>query len=256
MASARIKIAVTLTADYSFDRVPFCGYGTETVHIYKFTDETGRVYVWKTTGILSKTEYTTEEVVDGWGYTWVDARGRNYYYIFLPKGSRFVISASVKGETEYKGEQQTELTRVKVEEVIFRAESEAEKAARIEAENEAKKAALLESIAEGDKVIEMPYKQFKEHYADCETVPGSFRRDSHNGNSYITVVVRAGRMKASGVRGEHFSGYEIEFTDEDGKTGFAPYRAVNEENAIKQAKKDFPKCNGFRCRRIYRYARG
>lgn len=60
-------------------------------------------------------------------------------------------------------------------------------------------------------------------------------------------------MKASGVRGKHFAGYEIEFTDADGKIGFAPYRAVSVENAIKQAQKDFPEGKDFHCRKIYFY---
>ena len=127
MASNRIKMTGVLTGDYSFERVPFCGYGKETVNIYKIEGEDGKVYVWKTTGILSKTEYTPEhQWVEGWGWTWQDMKERNYYHIFIPKGSKIVFSASVKGETEYKGEPQTEISRVKVEEILFRAESEAE----------------------------------------------------------------------------------------------------------------------------------
>lgn len=252
MASNRIKVTGVLTGKYSFERPAYAGFGSmETVNIYKITGEDGKVYVWKTTGILSKTEYTDHETfISGWGYTWVDARGRNYYNNFITKGSKIVITASVKGESTYKGEQQTEIQRVKVEEIIFHAESEQERIERLEAEKEARKNELLESLKDGDRAIEMPYKQFKDHYADCETVPGSFRRDERNGDSYITIVVREGRMKNSGVRGQHFAGYEIEFT-ENGKVGFSTFRAVNEENAIKQAQKEFPEGTDFHCRKVY-----
>ncbi len=144
MASNRITVTGVLTKDISFERPAYAGFGRmETVHVYKFTGEDGKVYVWKTTNILSQTVYTEEEtIIEGWGRTWVDGRGRNYYHVFIPQESNIVFSASVKGETEYKGEPQTEITRVKVEKIIFRADSKEEKTARIEAEKEAKSLTL------------------------------------------------------------------------------------------------------------------
>ena len=235
MASNRIKATGILTGDYSFERPAF-GYGMETVTIYKITAEDGTVYVWKTTGSLGRQIEVPYETRGA--YLYDSDKHVAYEWESPNKGDALTFTASVKGTSEYKGEQQTELQRVKVVDII-RKPVEPEKPVH-----------EIAPLAEGDRIIEMPYKQFKDHYADCETVPGSFRRDDYNGNSYIEVVVRAGRMKASGVRGKHFHGFEIEFTN-NGKYGFCSYRAVSTENAIKQAQKDFPNAEGFRCRRIY-----
>jgi hypothetical protein len=235
MASERIKMTGVLTGDYSFERPAF-GYGTETVTIYKISGEDGKTYIWKTTGCLGMNVEVPFETRGAYLY---DSDKRKAWMWESPdKGDTVTFTASIKCESEYKGEPQTELQRVKV--VAIERKPEEHKPAKRE----------IAPLQDGDMAIEMPYRQFKEHYSDCETMPDSFRRDEHNGNSYITVVVRAGRMKASGVRGKHFHGFEIEFTD-GGKYGFCSYRAVSTENAIKQARKDFPNAEGFRCRRIY-----
>ena len=108
------------------------------------------------------------------------------------------------------------------------------------------------TLADGDEIKRMPYKQYKEHYSDCETVNGSFFRDEHTGDSFIKVIIRNGRMKASGVRGQHFSGYEIEWF-ENGEKCFHSFRAVSEDNALKQARKAFPNGTDFNCRKVYFY---
>lgn len=236
MASNRITMTGVLTGDYSFERPAF-GYGMETVRIYKITGEDEKVYVWKTTGVLGmniEVPYGTRGC-----YLTDERKHVSYNWQGVSRGDKITFTASVKGESEYKGEPQTEIQRVKVTAIVKKPE-EPKKPAR-----------EIAPLQEGDREIEMPYKQFKDHYSDCETVPGSFRRDAHNGgNSYITVIVRAGRMKASGVRGKHFAGYEVEFTV-NGKYGFCTYRAVSDENAIKQAQKDFPDGEGFNIRHVY-----
>lgn len=85
-----------------------------------------------------------------------------------------------------------------------------------------------------DFIWRMPYKQYKEHYSDCETVAGSFERREFRPCT-IEIIVREGRLKASGVRGEHYSGYRLE--NENGEQ--VVYRAVKEENAIRRAEKEF-----------------
>ena len=107
-----------------------------------------------------------------------------------------------------------------------------------------------ESLADGDMVWRMPYKQYKDHYSDCETIKGSYEFDERKG-SFIEVIIRAGRLKNSGVRGEHFSGYQFRTDDEK----LVCYRAVSEENARKQMKKDFPQSDeSWECVQIFRYA--
>ena len=46
----------------------------------------------------------------------------------------------------------------------------------------------------------MRYAQYKKHYADCKTVPGSYDKADRT----IEVLLPEGRVKPSGVRGEHF----------------------------------------------------
>ena len=78
--------------------------------------------------------------------------------------------------------------------------------------------------------MRMFYRQYKQHYSDCETVPGSY--DSINKS--IEVIVPEGRMKPSGVRGRHFHGYQLWFKDASGDCKYCTYRAVSLDNAMKQ----------------------
>jgi len=76
----------------------------------------------------------------------------------------------------------------------------------------------------------MRYAQYKKHYADCRTVSGSYDKADRT----IEVLAPEGRVKPSGVRGEHFHNYQLFFTYQDGKQGYCIYRAVSRENAMKQ----------------------
>lgn len=76
----------------------------------------------------------------------------------------------------------------------------------------------------------MHYGRYKEHYADCETVQGSYDKATRT----IDVMIPDGRKKPSGVRGKRFRGYQIGLIDQNGKKGYCTYRAVSEENAMKQ----------------------
>ena len=223
MASNRIKATGVLTGKYSFER-PAYGYGTETVSIYKITGEDGTVYVWKTTGVLGM-QYEVPYGTLG-AYLIDSEKEKAWAWRSPSKGDTITFTASVKGISEYKGEEQTELQRVKVTEIISKPEPEHKK----------REIAPLEA---GDQVIKMPYKQYKDHYSDCETVPNSFFRDEHTGDSTIDVVVRAGRLKASGVRGQKFMNYIFTGT-ENGKAGTYSAWAVCEGNARKQLAKSFP----------------
>ena len=223
---ARIEKQVTLIGEYSFTRRAFGGYRDEQVYIYKMTDNEGKVYVWKTTGHLMK-ETVLGKPEDE--YREVDT-------YFPKKGDVFVIRATVKGETEYKGEPQTEINRVIVKEVISK--YEAVKVAKAEKQ---KQSLDLEA---GDRIVEMFYRSYKQHYADCETVEGSYDDEFRT----IKVIVRAGRMKANGVRGEHFKGYELVNENNEHIT----YRAVCEDNALKGAHKEYPN-HTWECVHIYDY---
>ena len=226
MASNRITIKGILSGEYSFERPSFgYGYGTETVTIYKISSEDGKVYVWKTTGSLSKQVEVPFETRGAYLY---DSDKHVAYMLESPdKGDAVKITASIKGESEYKGEMQTELQRVKLLDIIRKEEVKVE----------LKKQDL--TLADGDQILEMPYKQYKEHYSDCETVKGSFFRDEFTGESKIKVIIRNGRMKASGVRGQKFMYYIFNGTENGRLHTFCAW-AVCEENARKQLTKEFP----------------
>lgn len=81
-----------------------------------------------------------------------------------------------------------------------------------------------------EQVIRMKYKAYKEHYADCETVYGSYEK----GNKSIEVIVPEGRIKKSGVRGKNFHYYTFKGVDNvTGRSVRTTIKAVSVENARK-----------------------
>lgn len=219
----RIKITATLVNDYSFTNT--FGWTEQTTTIYTFRDEDGNVYCWKTSGNLGMDKVNDRD---------------DYYRDFVCRGDTFTCKATIKEHSEYKGTKQTVVTRVKVESISHVPTKE---------ELDEKKAEeQLASLSGNDFIWEMPYKQYKEHYSDCETVAGSFKRDDYR-VSTISVIIREGRLVPSGVRGKHYSGYE--FKTEDGKR--VCFRAVSEETARKQLLKEFPNGKDWECVKIYNY---
>lgn len=236
MKAEKIEKTVTMTTVYQYERAAF-GYGMETAYIYGMVDEDGNEYVWKTTSFMA---LKVEDEKNGWE---IDAKGRKWSYLKINKGDIVQIKAGIKRVGEYNGKPQTELTRVKVVKRVFAAETWEEKQERIRKENEEKAKVQLNTLKDGDFIWEMPYRQFKTHYDDCETVANSYDKERKT----IAVIIRVGRLKASGVRGEHYSGYELE--NEAGS--HIVYRAVKEENAIKRATKEFG--GNWECVKIYNY---
>ena len=228
MATNRIEITVTMKNVYEYKR-PAYGYGYETAYIYSMETEDGTAYVWKTTVFLY------EEDEEG------NPKGR------INKGDIIRIKATVKGQSEYNGQPQNELTRVKLVERIFKAKTWEEIQEERKAAREAKVQEQRDSLSGEDFIWRMPYRQYKEHYSDCETIIGSF--DRNRGVATIQVIVREGRLKASGVRGEHYRGYRLQ--NEEGEQ--VVYRTVKEENAIRRAEKEFG--GTWECIRIYNYDR-
>ena len=241
----KIEATVTMTNIYKYSAPSFAGYGCETRYIYTMTAEDGTVYVWKTS------TYCTIKVRDdehGWEE---DSKGRKWAYWEIHKGDIIRIKASVKGQSEYKGTPQTVLSRVTVVERIFKAKTREEMADEIQAQREAKRKEQIESLNGGDFLWEMPYRQYKEHYSDCETLELSYTKTNYS-PAEITVIIREGRLKPSGVRGLHYHGYEF-FVMEDGKKYRACYRAVSEDNAIRRLRKDFPNMTDMTPGKIYDY---
>lgn len=232
-AGKRLTLRLTLKNEYTYTDYAFSYYGTEK-YIYTFEDADGNVFVWKTGSLLGYDYEVTVETKKG---TRSDIR-----FDGVRKGDSAEIKATVKDHSEYKGTKQTVLTRVKVisidhiptKEEVDKKQAEDQKA----------------SLKGGDFIwSRMPYRQYKEHYADCETIKGSFRYE--NTRPYIDVIIREGRLKASGTRGEHYKGYEFLSPDETMRMCF---RAVSEENAKKQLLKEKPEATDWECVKIYDYA--
>lgn len=199
----KITSEVTLAFESSYNTQ----YGT--TYIYSFKDADGNTLIWKTSSYL---------MADG---------------IIIRRGDVIRITATIKAHSEYKGEAQTMLQRVKVMGIISNW-------------IDRKADDQLASLEEGDHTWTMPYRQYKDHYRDCETVAGSYDEDRKT----IRVIIRAGRMKASGTRDQHYAGYE--FKNQNGK--LVTYRAVSYENALKRCQKEFPEDN-WEINHIYFYER-
>ena len=217
---SKIEFTATLTGKFSFSTC----FGNQT--IYKIVDvsDPETIFVWKTSTGLYKNTVSEDGSVKPEGAF---------------KNDTVTVKCTVKAFSEYKGEPQIEITRAKLVDVVH-----AVTKAQLDAK---KKEEQVASLAEGDRIIKMDYKRYKNHYSDCETVAGSYVRYD-NGLSDIEVIVRAGRMKNSGVRGQRYAGYE--FTNELGEK--AVYRAVCESNATKRVNKEKPG-HKWECTHVYFY---
>lgn len=236
----KINVQVTVKGIYKYSKPSYNGFGYTDYRLYNMVAEDGTVYIWNTSSFFCEKFLDPE---NGWD---IDSKGNKWNYSEINKNDVIEITASVKGQSEYKGQPQTELQRVKLVKRIVKAKTWDEIQAERKAEAEAKKNSQIESLQEGDFIWTMPYKQYKDHYSDCETVVGSFERDKYG--CTISVIIREGRLKASGVRGKHYCGYQ--FVNELGER--VVYRAVSEENALKRVQKEFPEYE-WECNKIYNY---
>lgn len=214
-------VPVRIEKESSYVNYAYSYYGT-TVTVYVMRDADENCLVWKTSATMAVTE------------------GNDTYY--PKKGDSIVISATVKELSQYNGVSQTVLTRVKVNAVT-------EKAPTWEEIKMSKQEEQRNTLSGEDFIWIMPYKQYKEHYADCEKLFGSYKEaDQYNRTPTIGVIIREGRLKNSGVRGKHYSG----FCFENEKHEKITYRAVCEENAQRRVEKDFPE-HTWDCVKIYTY---
>lgn len=229
----RVKIAVTYKARFEYTDYKFSYYGTSHLtHI--FEDADGNVLVWKSTNMV-------EYINDG-----SENPKRKGDVEFVTRGSKVELTGTVKEHGEYKGTEQTVVTRCK-----FKLIEQAKTPDEIQRE---KAEAQQASISENDFIWEMPYRQYKAHYSDCETVIGSYNEHTNSrgvphGEPTIKVIIREGRLKKSGVRGEHYKGFE--FTADDGTK--VVKRAISEETALKRIRKEYPCCTNWECTKIYNY---
>lgn len=201
---------MTLKLVKQYEYTSTFGYGYNNVcYINVFEDVDGNTFVWKTSAIM--------------GVDSVDDHGR-CFTDFVRKNDTVVVKATVKDHKEYRGTEQTVLSRVSAVRFVDRAPTKEEILAE-------KKKDQLASISGKDILWRMPYRQYKEHYADCETLAGSY----DGNNATVEVIIREGRLVPSGVRGKHFHTFVFVV---DGN-GYSFY-AISKENAENRCRKEFP----------------
>lgn len=227
----RITADVKMVSIFEYQDYKFSYYGA-TRYIYTMRDDAGNVLVYKSGAYLT---FKTGEK-DQWG---------NPVETGIRRGDKISISGTVKNHGEYKETKQTVLQRVRVKALIERQPTKQEL-------EDKKREEQLASLTDGDFLWRMPYRQYKEHYSDCEILAGSFDEgcDSHGrkiAETTVEVIIREGRLKNSGVRGEHFYGFEFKTAN----GGTVCYRAVSEENARKQMRKDYPESESWELNRRY-----
>lgn len=185
---------------------PFSYSKWDVIYLNVFADADGYKYIWKTstTPIFEKSNV-------------------------FRCGNTFTFDATFKERKEYKGEIETVVTRCKNFVLVDEYKPVPKK--RITAEEQ------LATLKDGDTVIRMAYARYKKHYSDCETVVDSFETlygwDGIE-RKVIKVIIRDGRMVASGTRGKEFAYYRFQ-------SPAGPYvdiKAITLENAIKRAPKD------------------
>lgn len=204
----RKKLIVTLMNYYSY----YTNFGDN--YIYTMCDADGNVLVWKTTKILS-----------------ISSNGD-----VIKKGDLLEITGTIKEHLEYKGVKQTHLTRCKFSFIEHKATV-----------SELKKESQLKSLQDGDFIERMLYSRYKKHYADCEVLEGSYNKPDEYTHPTVEVIIRNGRLKNNGVRGQQFKGYVFVSLDNIQ----ASYRAVSETNARKQLSRDYPNSENFELIKIY-----
>lgn len=228
---SKVTAEVKMVNIFEYQDYKFSYYGASR-YIYTMQDDDGNILVYKSGAYLA---YKTGK--------------KNQYgdpiEIGIRRGDKICISGTVKGYGEYKGTKQTVLQRIKVTALI---ECQPTKQ---ELDEQRYKEQML-SLDGDDFVWRMTYRQYKEHYSDCEVLAGSFddgydSRGRKIKDATVDVLIREGRLKNSGVRGKHFYGFE--FRTDDG--GLVCYRAVSEGNARKQLLKDYPKSGSWKCTHIY-----
>lgn len=244
---SRIEATVTVSCVYKTTRPSYASaWRVDDFYIYTFTTEDGTVYVWKTTTFAG---LEVEDPKEGW----IIKNDKRYRFDAIGKGDIITIRATVKGQSEYKGQPQTEVSRVKILSRSLRGKTWEELQTEREEERKRQKQEQLDSVNwdAGDFIWKsMPYKQYKEHYSDCETIIDSF--DVTQGRSYVDIIVRANRLKPSGTRGRHYSGYQYMWT-EDGEKYSQTYYAISEETALRRLRKEHPDAEDVKAGKIFRY---
>lgn len=169
--SVKIRAELEVVKIYEYVGEPYSYYDSGVRRLYVFKDDDGQEYVYTTSkNFLVAGHFEDVNRAEDWVIDWA-----------VHVGGRIMLKGSVKGEREYNGKSQIQLTRCKVLSVLDEGPSPEEL-------HEIKKQEQRNSIRVQDNVIRVSYKEYKEKYDKCETVIDSFERTPKG--CFIDVIIR------------------------------------------------------------------
>ena len=134
--------------------------------IYKFIDDEGNLFVWKTSKALGM-DYITDNGDEG--------------FEFVDIGDKIFLKATVKGNCTYKYEDQVILTRCEVMCIIQKNHMSEEEI------KEFQKNLQMSKLDKDSSIRTITYKEYKSEYQQYETVVGSFQRTDRG--CFIDVII-------------------------------------------------------------------
>ena len=170
--SVKIRAELEVVKIYEYVTEPYHYYDSGVRRLYIFKDEEGQEYVYRTSRNFLVAGHFEDNMkgAEDWVVDWA-----------VNVGGRIILKGSIKGEKEYNGKPQIQLTRCEVLSVLDEGPTPEEL-------HERKKIEQKNSITVQDSVIRVSYKEYKEKYNNCETIIDSFER-TPNG-CFIEVIVR------------------------------------------------------------------
>ena len=167
------EMEVVNIREFIGDSYSYYDSGLRRLYVFKDEDEQEYIY-WTSKNFLVKGHFEDIEKNGNIYNDWIIDSAVNI-------GGKIVLKGFIKGEKEYNGRHQIQLTRCNVLEVIDEGPSPEERL-------EMRKSEQKNSISIQDKVIKITYKEYKENYSECETIIDSFERTSNG--CFIEVIIR------------------------------------------------------------------
>lgn len=163
----KVMLELTLIDIITYGVEPRYYYDDGIRRIYKFIDENNDIFIWRTSSVLYIEEYDHEKDIC-------------FDYIIDP-GDKISLSGNIKDISEYRGEEQVVLERVKVYRVLEKRSMTSDEI------YEFHKNQQLSKIKGNYEIKTITYGEYKNEYDGYETVKGSFIR-SDNG-CFIDVII-------------------------------------------------------------------
>lgn len=159
----KIFVNVKLEKIHSYE-APGYGYksGYETHYIYVMKSDDGKTYVWKTSQVMR---------INNPDFDCIHRHEDNDCY----EGDVLYISGNFRCESEFRGQMQTLINRVEVLERSHAGKTPEEKLQL-----------QLDSVGINDKIVKMPYREYKTKYDGFETVMFSYDATDKT----IEVIIR------------------------------------------------------------------